>query len=197
MHRLIDKIIGQRSPHVRYDPRAAPAPALAPFHYARLAPDRRCGVERVLVLRRLPGRGHGRCLARTGGEIRPGLRLRQALGGWLPVPPRSPLRRRQRVAAVADRGTGRDASGDHRKARRNPCGGAGLRSETADRGIYRPGDNFRSRPAAFDGGELEQGAQQRGGAAGRPAANLARLRRCLDRSYQWTGAGAARARQTY
>src|SRR5206468_11346835 len=29
-----DKIISQRSPHVRYQPRAAPAPALAPFHHA-------------------------------------------------------------------------------------------------------------------------------------------------------------------
>ena len=39
--------------------------------------------------------------------------------------------------------------------------------------------------------------QQRGGAAGRPAASLARVRRCLDRSHQWTGADAAGARQTY
>ena len=47
-----------------------------------------------------------RCLARAGGEIRPDLRLRQALGGGLSVPPRSPLRRRQRRAGVADRRAG-------------------------------------------------------------------------------------------
>src|SRR5713226_2717169 len=92
LDRLIDKITGQRSPHVRYDPRAAPAPALAPFDHARPAADRRRGVERVLVLFGLPGRWCSRRLARAGGEVRPGLRLRQALGGRLPVPPRGPLR---------------------------------------------------------------------------------------------------------
>ena len=68
--------------------------------------------------------------------------------------------------------------------RRNPGRGADLGSEVADRRIHRAGDDFRSRRAAGDDGELEQGPQQRGRTAGHPAARLDRVRRPLDRPRQ-------------
>ena len=83
--------------------RAAPPPALAPFHHARPAADRRRGLERVLVLCRFAGRraaptpGARRRRNPAGSMIAPNARWPAS------VPPRSPLRRRQRVADVADR----------------------------------------------------------------------------------------------
>jgi hypothetical protein len=83
---------------------------------------------------------------------------------------------------VADRGAGRHAGAGHGQARRNPGGRAGLRSETADRGIHRAGDDFRSRRLALDAGELEHGPRERGGTAGGSAARLDRVRRpAIDR----------------
>ena len=83
----------------------------------------------------------------------------------------------------------------HRAARRNPGGGADLRSEIADRRIQGAGHDRRSRPAAVAEGELEPRPQQRGRPAGRSAARLDRVRQSLDRSRQRAGADAARARQ--
>ena len=110
------------------------------------------------------------------------LRLRQAHGGGLSVPPRNPLRRRQRRAGVADRGRRRRAV--HRAARRDPGRRADLRSETADRGIStrRPRCRIRQQPPMRV--ELEQGARQRGRAAGGAAARLDRVRRCRDRPHR-------------
>src|SRR5712671_6781246 len=82
-------------------------------------------------------------------------------------------------------------------ARRNPRRVPGLRSQIADRGIHRAGDDRRLRPATIDDRELEQGAQQRGGTAGDSAARLDRVRRSLDRSPRWIGAGAACGRKTH
>src|ERR1700680_5053630 len=84
-------------------------------------------------------------------------RAQEAKSGRVYDCARRSVRGRQRFAGVADRGAGRDAGADHRRARRNSGRGAGLRSEVADRGIHRAGDDRRSRPAALYGGELEQG----------------------------------------
>ena len=180
-----DKIDSQRSPHARYDPRAAPAPALAPFHHARPASWSP------------PWRG-----ARSGSmppprsacAPTPGARRRRNPAGSMIAPSaRSPASRsasKSAATAPACRWCRRppDATGAvHRAARRNPGGGADLRSETADRGIQGAGDDLRSRPAAVDDGELEHGPQQRGRTAGRSAARLHRVRRSLDRSRQRIG----------
>ena len=50
---------------------------------------------------------------------------------------------------VADRGQAATQAPITAQARRNPGGGAGLRSETADRGIHRAGDDLRSRRASL------------------------------------------------
>ena len=75
-------------------------------------------------------------------------------------------------------------SAGHGQPRRNPGRRAGLRSEIADRGIHRAGDDFRIAARACDAGELEQGARQRGRTAGHSAARLDRVRRCRDRPRQ-------------
>ena len=105
-------------------------------------------LERVLVLCRLRGRCARRCLARAGGEIRPGLRLRQALGA-------PAFRSASKSAATAPAcrclsqtaGQAATQAPVTAQARRNPGRGAGLRSEIADRGIHRAGNDLRSRPA--------------------------------------------------
>ena len=61
---------------------------------------------------------------------------------------------------------------DHGQARRDPGRGAGLRPETVDRRIHRPGHAFRQGRIGFDVDELEQGAIERGRFAGRAAAGL-------------------------
>ena len=175
-------------------PRAAPAPALAPFPHARSAPGRRRRVERVLVLCRLRGRG---------AAPMPGARRKRSPAGSMIAPSaRSPaFRSASKCAARAPacrwsrRPRGRDAGAVHGAARRNPGGGADLRSETADRGIQGAGDDRRSRRAAVADGELEQGPQQRGRPARGAAARLDRVRRALDRPHQRFGADAAGARQ--
>ena len=152
-------------------------------------------MERLLAVCRFAGRGQGRCLARPGSEIGPGLRLRQALGGGLSVPPRDPMQRRQRRAAVADRGTGGDADCIHREARRDPGRGPDLGPKAGDRRVRRACDDFRARRGPVADGELEQGALQRNGSAGDPAARLGCVRRPIDRPGQRIGADAAGARQ--
>ena len=79
----------------------------------------------------------------------------------------------------------------------DPGGGAGLRSEIADRGIHRAGDDFRLRQFFVDDRELAHGPQQHRRTARRSAAGLAGVRRSRDRSRQLVDADAAGARQTY
>jgi hypothetical protein len=81
-----------------------------------------------------------------------------ALGGRLPVPLRGSLRRRQRVAGLADGGR---TGAVHRTARRNHGDRADLPAETVDRRIQGAGHAGRSRPAAVDEGELDHRPQQR------------------------------------
>ena len=98
----------------------------------------------------------------------------------------------QRRAGVADRGR---AGAVHRAARRNPGGGADLRSETDDRGVQGAGDDRRSRRPAVADGELEDRPQQRGRPAGGAAARLPRIRGARDRPHQRIDPDAAGARR--
>ena len=91
----------------------------------------------------------GRRRRRKSGRV---YAMRQALGRRLPVPLRSPLRRRQRFAGLAD---GRRAGAVHRAARRNHGDRADLPAEIADRRIQGAGHAGRSRPAAVAEGELD------------------------------------------
>ena len=196
MHRLIDKIIGQRSPHVRYDPRAAPAPALAPFHHARLAPVAAAAWSAFWFY------------AASQVDVKADAwRAQEAKSG--------------RVYDCARRSV---AGFPFRLEVRCDGASVSLMSQTAEQAatqapitaklgeilvvaqVYDPKlliAEFTAPATISDRGEqpsmigeLEQGPQQRGGTAGGSAARLHRVRRSLDRSRQRIGADAAGARQT-
>src|SRR5580698_10186825 len=69
-----------------------------------------------------------------------------------------------------------DGAPDHGQARPDPGGGAGLRSEMADRGVHRTGDHFGSQRRIVDDCQLAHRPQQHRRITCLPAAGLACIR---------------------
>ena len=166
---------------------------MAPVLHARSGA--RCGncLDRVLVLCGVAGRCACRCLACAGGEGRPDLRLRKAVGCRLSVPSRNPMRGRQRDPGVAGRFR---ASANYGAPRRNPGRGASLRSEARHRGVQGSGNACRGGRAAVADGQLEDRPQQHRRSPCGAATRLHRVRRSHHRSPQRIGPDAAGAGHT-
>ena len=168
-------------------PRAAPAPALAPFHHARFAPGRRRRLERVLVLSPPP---------RSRSRPMPGARRRRSPAGSTSAPgarwPASRSVSKSAATAPACRCMSQTAE---QAATQAPIT-AKLGEILVVAQVYDPKlliaeftapATISDHGAVCDDRELEQGPQQRGGSAGGAAARLDRVRRSLDRTIQWIG----------
>jgi hypothetical protein len=144
----------------------APAPqALAPFLMPALLLVARLAWSAFWFYAASQVDENVRRLARPRGEIRPDLRLRQALGGRFPVPLRGAVAAAPACRWVADRGQARRRR--HRAGSAKSWWWRRSTIQIADRGILRAATISAPDGSPRDG-ELEQGPQQHCRAAAVP-----------------------------